>query len=354
MARLTPRVRHLVTRDYQHRLTVGRLTPAQVETLIAVARTPDAFAEDVSASRAIQALARGATGDVSLPVLARVVSDNAAPSVTRVVAAREIGLIGTPDAEQTLRRRIGVGDPRVLQEVLAGLGALGGPPALRTLARVAMPDDDAARRQLIFARALIAHRHAIEGDYLPASDGRARPPQELGSPSALTMAFKTAAATAKDRERLRGTTFGIELGPCATDVACGHTEWTVFFNRELEPRALGLRLLERPWIVALLAQWHVQSRIAIGTHVLLARPEGRSVRLEIVRTDGERVYTGSAEPRDTDLTFTIADLDQPGAAPTTVTGRLSARGLTLDRVVVAGRRVVLRASDAVARYRTPA
>jgi hypothetical protein len=347
-------VRHLVALDYQHRLTVGRLAAAQVETLIAVARTPDAFAEGVSASRAIQALARGATGDISLPVLARIVSDNAAPPALRVVAAREIGLIGTPDAEQTLRRRIGVGDPRVLQEVLAGLGALGGPPALRTLARVAMPDDAAARRQLIFARALIAHRHAMEGDYLPAADGPVTQPQALGQPTTLTMAFKTAAATAKDRECLRGTTFGLELGPCAVGVACGLTEWTMFFNRELEPKALGPRLLERPWVVALLAQWHVQSRIAVTTHVMLTRPEGRSARLEIVRSNGERGYTGRAEPRDTDLTFALADLDQPGTAPTNVTGRITARGLTLDRVVVSGRRVAVRSSASVARRRTPA
>jgi hypothetical protein len=268
-------------------------------------------------------------GDVSIPNLARIVSDGAADVPLRVAAARELGLVGTPDAEQALRHRIGVEPPRVLREVLKGLGAIGGPAVLRALARVAMPGDAAARRQLTWARALIAHRHAIDGTYLPAVAGRAAQ-RDAADTVTLTAVLQTVAATAKDRARLTGGTYGIELAPRSIGLVCGRTASTLFFNRELDLPAGAARLGERPWIVALVARWRRRRRLASIRHVILATPARDGVRLEIVRTDGERIGTGRALAQDGSVWFSVAGIMRSTAAPIGASGWLTARRIELE------------------------
>jgi hypothetical protein len=340
--RLTPKTRELVAVDRLDRAPVGTLTAAHVEALVAVARRPRAFAEQVSAPRAIRALARGAKANVAIPVLAEIVSDQAAPAFPRVVAARELGLIGTPEAEQALLRRVAIRDPRVQQAVIWGIGALGGPAALRKLDGIAVPDDPATRRQLALARALIAHRHALEGAFLPAVKGVVRRPQDMELKTALTLQMKTEKATASDVARLTGSTYGIELAERAAALTCGRVEWTLFFNRELGLSAIAQRLFERPWIAALLGRWHVEGKAAVTQHVLLTRADGGSAHIDVVRTDGERMYTGRAERDGNGFTFSIADIDRPGMAPTNVTGRLGPKGIELAGVIASGRRIAVR------------
>jgi HEAT repeat protein len=339
---LTAAVHRLVALDRHARSPTGPLTAIQIEALTAIAR--DAVADRVSAPHAIQALARGTAAEVSIPLLSRIVSDNAAATPARVAAARELGLLGTPEAEQALRHRIGVEQPQVLQDVLWGLGALGGLAALRALARLAMPRDAAARRQLTWARALIAHRHAAEGDYLPAVEGQVRHADRIADAATLTVVLQTAAATARDRARLTGSLYGIELAPRAIGLICGGTESTVFLNRELDLSAMAARLPQRPWIAALVARWHLQRRAAIVKQVILATPTRDGVRLEIVRRDGERLYTGRAEVSDGGVRFTIADIDRQATTATNITGRLTPRGVDLERVVIARQRFAARAA----------
>jgi len=267
--------------------------------------------------------------DTSIPTLARVVSDAAAPVPARVTAARALGLLGTPDAEQALRHRIGVEPPLVLREVLKALGAIGGPAVLRALSRVAMPTDAAARRQLTWARALIAHRHAIEGTYLPALDARVR--LDAGDAATVTVALQTVAATTKDRARLTGGTYGIELAPRSVSLTWPRSASTVFFNRELDLPLGAARLAERPWIVGLVARWRRRHRLATIRHVILATPGRGGVRLEVMRTDGERVATGRVTPQDGSVRFSVVDITGSTAARTRMCGSLSARRVELDR-----------------------
>src|SRR6185295_19817652 len=170
--RLTPKIRDLVTPNRLDRPSIKGLTATHIETLAAIARKPKDVDEPISAPRAIEALARGAKPEVAVPVLAEVVSDQAAPTTNRVVAARELGHIGVAEAEQALARRITIRDARVQQAVFWALGAAGGPTALRALGRVEAGTDRAANNQLVLSRALIAHRHGLEGPFLPVVKGR--------------------------------------------------------------------------------------------------------------------------------------------------------------------------------------
>ena len=346
-ARLTPAVHRLVALDQHHRPPIGRLSEAQVRTLTQVAIRPAAFEQRVSAPLAIRALARGAGAARAVPILARLLGARAAAPPTRIAAARELALIGTAEAERALLRRTRVEDPHVRRAVLRALGSIGGPAALRALTRMREPADPAARRRLLFARALIAHRHGLEGASLPPVEGEPRRPEQIGDRTTLTAVLESVAATAKDRERLRGSTFGIRLAPRAIRLLCGRAERTVFFNRELDPSRMAVRLRKRPWVLGLIVSWTSERRLAGVKHIILTTPEDDGVRVDIVRRDGRRTYTGRATVDGGTLQFTITDTERPATAPAYVTGHLTARGIVLDRVAVSGRRIGVRPTVAL-------
>jgi hypothetical protein len=146
----------LLTTDRLDRGPARGLTAAHVEALVAVARRPAAFAERVSAPRAIQTLARGAKPQVAIPVLTQIVGDRDAPTTHRVIAARELGGIATVEAERALARRVSAPDPRVQEAVVTALGTVAGPVVMRQLAALTEVQDPGVRRQLALTRALIA------------------------------------------------------------------------------------------------------------------------------------------------------------------------------------------------------
>jgi len=346
--RLTPKLRDLVAIDRHDRPPVGRLTPAQVTTLTAVARGEDRFSEPVSVAHALIALASGARPELALPVLADVAADRSAPRSDRVTAARQLGRIATPQAQDALLRRVGDPEPRVQQVALAGLGRFADPAALRPLAKTIEPSDLAARRQLALTRALIAHRHGLDGPFLADASRAEHPPGQPGQLATLTLGRKTAKKTATDRAKLLGSTYGIELADRAYGLACGKARWTLFMNADLGDSAAAVnRVFERAWIVGLLARW-IPERIAAATqYVVLSRPIGGSARLDVVSADGIVLYTGLAERGKGELSFGIGDVDRPGSAPTSLAGRVTGRGVVLDLSSAFASRVGTRATTDV-------
>jgi hypothetical protein len=162
----------------------------------------------------------------------------------------------------------------------------------------------------------------------------------------VALAMKTADETVADQVRLRGSTYGIELASRAYALRCGRAEWTMFENRDLgRSITANDRLLERPWIAALLARWLPPGIAATTQYLVLSRPAGRSVRIDVVRADGEVMYTGSAEPVGSGLSFTISDVDHPRTAPTNLAGLLDSDGVRLDRAIVFDTRVATRETE---------
>jgi hypothetical protein len=174
---------------------------------------------------------------------------------------------------------------------------------------------------------------------------RGKHPGDRGAENRLSVSLelKSTEATAEDAERFRGPTFGIELADRAYGLRCGQAEWSVFVNRDLGSSfSARERLLERPWIAALLARWAPPAVAVTTQYLVLTRPAGRSVRVDVSRTDGEITYTGSAEPVGDDLAFSVSDVDRPQTVPAILSGTLEPDGVRLDVAVVAAERVARR------------
>ena len=345
--RLTPKVRALVAADRQWRPAVGRLTPPQTATLSAIARGADGFDEQVSVHRALSALSVGAPAEVAHSVLDEVASDRTARSTDRVAALRGLARLATPEAEAALLERARERDPRVRQAALAGLGMFATPAALRRLARMRAPGDEAVAKQLHLTRALIAHRSGLDGPFLPDVKPVARRSARKGPRAEFALQNRGAEPTRADRKILRGSTYGIELANESLELRCGKAEWTVFVNREVTGSAtLVDRLFERPWIAALLARW-AYGRLSLATHYLvLTRPVDDGARVQVVRSDGEVLYAGSADELSVGFGFVVADVDRPGTAPTKVVGQLGREGIALDSAIPSASRVGTRRAEA--------
>jgi hypothetical protein len=335
--RLTPKLRDLVATDRLGRPPVGRLTDAQADALAKVALEQHEFDEPVSAPRALAALATGRP-DAAMPVLARVLPDAKAPRSNRVAAAAAAGTIATPDAEALLLAAARDRDPRVQQAVFAALGWFAGPRVALELGKV-QAGDVHARRQLELARALVAHRHGLDGPFLPpAPAGRSRLTQRSAT-APLSLSAKTPKATATDLTKVRGPMFGIAVAPRAYALRCGRREWTVFVHEELGSLRAQSRLVERPWIAAVLGSWYSDRLLAITQYVVLTRPDDGAAHIDVVRGDGEIVYTGTATPTGTATTFSIVNVERAATAPLRLEGRLTGRGVELEVALAGPRRV---------------
>jgi hypothetical protein len=157
---------------------------------------------------------------------------------------------------------------------------------------------------------------------------------------ALTLRVKTAQATTIDQQRFVGPTYGIEPAERAYRLKCARAEWTLFTNRELDSDAGLDALFGRPWLAALFARWHVariptesgRTRVervsADAQYLMLTRPVGNAARVDVVRSDGDVLYTGIIERAA--LAFAISDVEQPGTAPTKVTGNIVGRRIKFE------------------------
>ncbi|MGW6422989.1 HEAT repeat domain-containing protein [Nocardia sp. NPDC055053] len=348
--RLTPRMRELIAPGRNSRPPVGHLSPSDIEMLITAATHSRSFDEPVNRYRAIQALAAGASPEVSVPILGRIVGEPVASTTERVTAARELGLIATPEAEDALVLQLRDRDPLVQQAVLAGLGMFASRSVLGAL-DLNEPAARAVEQQLTLTRALIAHRHGLDGPFMPEVEGLRRQPGEIDRTITPTLHVKTAGETAKDRDLLSGSTYGIELSDQSYALTCGRAEWAVFVNREIDNSTATLgRLFERAWIAAIMARWNPQrtpKSSASPQYLILTQPSGGSARINVVRTDGELMYTGAAEQADSTLAFVITDAERSATTPTYIAGNVTANGVDFDVGVVSATRLGTRIAESI-------
>jgi HEAT repeat protein len=338
--RLSPKVRELVATDRLARPRIGRLSATQAAQLADVARRARAFELNVSPARAIRALAEGAQPDVAMPVLQAILADGKAPVPERIAAARGLGQIATPTAERALLRHIRARDPRVQQEIVAALGRFAGPSARRGLRKIDAPADLATYRQWVFASALISYRYGLEGPFLPEALFVERSRGRPGQMTTFTARTKTAKATKAARAKLSGPDYGIDFAERCHSIKCGSTKWEILVNRELGRSSPTLeRLFERPWIAGVLAQWLPREERLQSRFVLLTKPTGETVQLDVVRADGEIVYTGTAARSGSDVRFRVSDVVRAGTAPLNVLGRVSRSGIGIESATVFSARV---------------
>jgi hypothetical protein len=338
--RIGPKIKALVATNCVLRPPVARLSPAQVAQLVALARRRPTVGVEASPARAINTLAEGAKAEIAVPVLQAILANNQLTMTERAAAARGLGHIATPEAERALLRHVRSLDPRVQQHVLSALGSFAGPAAGRTLGKLTAPEDIAAYRQLVFAAALVAHRHGLNGPFLAETLFVERVRSRLKRASPLKARTRSAQVSKTALGRFRGRDYGITFTDRVHSIDCGPLRWELLLNEHLGRSASGLaKLLERPWIAGVLALWLPAKEALHSRYVILTRPIGKSIRIDIVRADGEVVYAGNAARTDTGVEFRLSDVVRPGTAPLNLVGLLTSGGMKIVSAVSSATRV---------------
>lgn len=333
----TANLQRLLSPDPRVRATASALSAAEINALTAAARSDQESGVGVAPHRALALLAAETRPDVAVPVLEQVASSPTARTTNRIAALRGLARIATPAAETAIIAELRDAEPRIAIVAIAALGEISANrEALTALDAVGPPRDAAVQRQLTLTRALIAHRLGLNGPFLPERTAQPRTAVAADRLQAVTLTMKTAEATAADVTKLTGPTYGVQPAARAYDLTCGRAQWTIFGNADLGASITSVApLFERPWILALVARWQPVGVAAAVQYLVLSRPDGNGVRLDVVRGDGEIVYTGSAQPGGgTELAFSMTDVVRAATAPTTLAGIFDENSVRLDTAIV--------------------
>jgi hypothetical protein len=200
--------------------------------------------------------------------------------------------------------------------------------------------------------ALIAHRIGISADHIPFQPGVARRAGDEADLIDLSLRPVRPRTMATERERLRGSDYGIPLSErVGFALRAGRARWAVFVNGDLAGEggvfARSSRIFERPWITAVLARIHEPTNSSAVQYVVLSDPDDAGARIMVVRTDGEPFYSGNLTRPKGLLSFVVRDIARKGTAPTNVRGRLTSRGVEFDVRIPFGRRRDQNTGDAV-------
>lgn len=289
------------------------LPPDDVADLKKILRGEGIPTLPVDRERAVAALARSERSDEASAILARIVSSREEARRVRAAAASHLSVMPPLAAEQGLLANLTSDDDAVRVEVIKSLGKIGSVASLDRLEALPSPDRDAERKELAFAKLLIALR------------GGARPAGEAGTTPGVRWTTHTARMI-EGREvqesirAIRGSTFGFALNPdMGLELPCGRTTHGIFLNEVLRRGALLDTLRTRSMIAGLVALKEEGTRHLTVRYLVLTSPTDAGVTVSVARTSGEVVFAGDARREGDALRLTMRDMGVE-RTPTEITG----------------------------------
>jgi len=260
--------------------------------------------------------------------LERVLSDVNAPSRLRMRAALALARSEREAARQILRSALDIDDAIVRNGVMRALGMVGGADELTAIERVVPSLKGRTRDLAEFARTLISHRlgradtlpdSPLEGKLLePGKNCGRRVHTRVARPGTVERALSSASSL-----------YGIEVDEQAVvEYSCERSSGAILLNRDLRKAPELLR--KRPALVGLEARRNRASGDYSVSYVILSRPVGGAIEVNVHLTNGTRVFTGRAEVRGDALSWTLRAIQRPGAFPFKASGILADGQLTVE------------------------
>ena len=342
-------IRELLVSDRNPRqeMAASQLTAEECRHLKEIVRRKSVSTEPHSMSKAISALVRSEPSPDVCRILGKFLADERNSVADRAVAAINLRLVPGREAQEALIANLRAYNPQVQRQVIKSLGSFGDEEALKALNKLIEPRFEAGRKQLAFAKALIAHRINSPKDYLPFREGVVRERGREKEMIALSLRPLLKPIVQSQRQFLQGTTYGIDIGEVGFELTAGKARWTVFVNQALGVGEGYGKLFQRKWITALLAHWDPQTNSAAVQYVVLTGGKGDTAEIIVVRTDGEIFYTGEMARTEGVMSFAMRDVMRSGTAPTNVAGNLTPQGVELTLTIPFGSRVDAKTGEEV-------
>ena len=273
----------------------------------------------------------------------RLLANEAEEPRLRIMAAAELGRMGTAPALKRLNAALSVKEPRVLQSVVeatAGAGSAEALPAVRALRRRTLKSLVVAADA---ASELLALRTGARSDPLPAPPKRTLMTldEKLAQPVTVRKLDQKAAeniVTAATAGSLK-----LDLTPrAAVRARCGPREFALLFSRlflDDVPVALKKRMIA----LAVAEQDHLEHKGWDVRYLIVAQPTANGIELHALNRSGHLAFFGHATiENDSSVGFLLQTVDRPGAVPVVVAGKIADDRLRIDRFAseLTGRRRV--------------
>jgi hypothetical protein len=271
-------------------------------------------------------------------IIGEVIKDPWRSAAERAVAATLLGRSTDSTTPGILSELLDIEDTSVQIQVVKSLAAVGTPDQLAPLREIDAPPGSPLHKQATFARDVIAHRAGMEIEEPIQARGIKRESGEPEEMIDLTFRPITKKKLANDRDKLDGPIYNMPIADKGFRLTAGKAEWSVLTNAEMSEAGGFGAMFQRPWLTALLARIEPRTTRSNVQYVVLSHPSGRGARINVFRTDGELMYTGSMKRAKDLLEFSMRDVARKATAPTNVSGRITKQGPVLITTVPFGSR----------------
>ena len=259
-------------------------------------------------------------------VLAQVLENSGEERQYRLVAAITLGRILTPTAEEVLIRNLSPEQP-ALNEVLKGLGRIGGREALTAIESLKLPDSHHGTGAARFAASLITYRLAIEGHDLPLPDEKNLLRAEGTPAQPIELRKMEPAASKVVVEALKRYPYGnvdFDLD-AVTGVHCAGETNVILINREFSSRGTLVKATQRKALFAVGALQSPETGDFSPSYLLFTHPSATpgTVHMIVTRCSGAYAMAGFGRLDGDGGVYELRSVRRPGARSMLVRGTLA-------------------------------
>lgn len=264
--------------------------------------------------------------------MGRLLTNEDEESRLRIMAAAELGKMGTPAAMATLSAALDVAEPRVLQSVVEATAAAGDAEAIPRLRTLRRRKQEPLAEAAAWGSQLLALRMGERSQSLPQPPAR----------KLMRVDPKRAEAVAVrrlDDDALETISVEVSRGPLKLDLStssgsrarCGDRDFALLFTSAFLEDPQGA--LKRKTIVMGVAELHhVEHRSWDLRYLVVAQPNPDEIQLHVLTQGGELAFYGHARiEQEGSVAFSIRAVDRPGAVPAVIEGSFVGDGLRIER-----------------------
>lgn len=276
----------------------------------------------------------------SCDILGNIIANETEDTDIRAIAALNLSYLPNKNSEIELIKNLGVKDNLIKTKIIKSLGCIGTQEALNALDKLPESNVDYVRKQLNFSKALIAFRLGLKRDDLPFIEGTKRKPSKDETQIKLTLEPILQDELKKHLDLFDDSNYGINFSnDFGYQLIAGKAKWFFTINKEFISKDANLAIIKQKMIVGLLNRWLKEAKKYEVQYIVLANPKKDSIEIMVVQSNGEIVYSGYGNIRDSTMTFTISDISRAGTAPTYVSGKLVNRKIQLDIMIASPKRI---------------
>jgi len=323
-------------------------TSARIERLLSITHPPyQELLSSLDASN-LQALQRIASGEIQhnyrikaigaiahvggveeCKILGKIVADEKEEIYLRTVAAANLSLLITRDAEAELVKNLKIEEDLIRVEVIKSLGCVGGKKALKALDKISGIRSDIIWKHLTFAKALISYRLGLSREELPFVEGAKRSLGARNDAIRFIIKQSTRNKLRNCLQSLGSSNYGIETSEnIGFEVECsGRINLMFLLNKRYNDNLLSSITEKKALFGLLVRRFKKMSTYVVNYLVLTSPSDPATLNIMICRTDGEVLFSGRGHIKDSIMNFSITDIERLGINPTQISGRLTNKGL---------------------------